>query len=162
MPLIAEDGTGINGANSFATRAEIISYAAARGVVIADDEASDKFGIEAMDFLNAKCWAGEQVFEATPFPRKGIVEGDLADDYVYSIPLKIKQAQMHLAMEASKGIALLPSRSADAAIKKEKVGVIETEYFGPAGYEPDLPFVAALIASFECGQTGFGIRTFRA
>jgi hypothetical protein len=162
VALIVEDGTGVANANSFVTRAQIISYAAARGVTIADEDASDVFAIKAMDYLAIRQWCGVPAFvdQTTPWPRKGIVEGDTADDYEYTIPANIVAAQLQLALESKNGIDLLPSRSANAQVKREKVGPLETEYFGPAAYSPDLPFVAALIAPFECGQ-GFKLRTYR-
>lgn len=165
MAIIVEDGTIVADANSYATRAEYIAYAANRGVVVTDDVAADVELIKAMDFLNVQCWIGEPVDlltpQSLPWPRKGLVEGDLDDDWVYSVPRVLKNAQMQLAMYVRQGIDLMPARSADAEVKKEKIGPIETEYFEPASYMPDIPLAAAMIAPLQCGQGGFKLRTYR-
>lgn len=165
MALVIEDGSGVANANSFVTRAEFIAYAAARGVTVANEDASDVFAFNAMDWLRLNeatlCGVRAYVDQTLPYPRKGIVEGDTAPDYEYTIPAGIKEVQLQLMLEAKNGVVLTPSQSAQPQTKREKVGPIETEYFEASSYLPDLPFVAALIAPFQCGQTGFRLRTYR-
>lgn len=165
MALIIEDGTNVANANSFVTRAAFIAYAASRGVTVADEDASDVYAFQAMDYLRLMeatlCGVRAYGDQELPYPRKGIVEGDLAEDYVYGIPVGIKNTQLQLMLEAKNGVVLTPSRAANPQTKREKVGPIETEYFEAASYLPDLPFVAALLAPFQCGQTGLRLRTYR-
>ena len=99
--LVIENGTGVAGANSFVTAAEIIAYALARGVVIAPGPAVDVLAIKAMDYIAIQCFKGERAYstQSLDFPRKGLLEGDLAEAYVYSIPVGIKNAQLQLAID---------------------------------------------------------------
>lgn len=164
MTLVIEDGSNVANANSFVTREEAIAYAAGRGVTIADEDASDVYAIQAMDYLFAQSYIGEIAYEdqTLPFPRKGLIEGDDATDYVYSIPLAIKTAQLQLILDAKNGIILLPSRKAEQKVKAKKVGPIEKEYFEGLDFLPDLPYVTALLRPFLIGSGGFKLRTYRA
>ncbi len=161
MALIPEDGSNVADANSFVEAADIVAYAIARGVVITEDQATIN-GIKAMDYLYSLCFNGDLVYDdqIVPWPRKGVVEGDEGDDWVYTIPANIIRAQLQLSLDAFNGIELLPSRPADAQIKREKIGPIETEYFGPASYAPDIPFAASLLQPFLCVGS-FRLKTYR-
>lgn len=164
MALIVEDGTGVANANSYVSRASYIAYAGARGVVVADNEAADIDLINAMDYVEIQCYIGEPAGledQALSFPRKGLIAGDTAEDYTYTIPSNITKAQMQLAIYSRNGIALLPARSADAPILEEKIGPITTKYGAPS-YAPDIPLAAALLAPLQCGQGGFRLKTYRA
>lgn len=165
MALIIEDGTAVPNANSFVTRNEFIGYALARGVVVADDDAADVFAIQAMDYLRlfeaTLCGVRAYIDQNLPYPRKGLIEGDTADDYEYTIPTRVREVQLQLMLEAKNGIVLLPSRSSEPQILEEKVGPITTKYAELKDYLPDLPFVAAMLAPLQCGQNGFRLRTYR-
>lgn len=165
MALVIEDGTLVAGADSFVTRAEIIAYAAARGVTVADADASDVFAIAAMDYLWAQSFCGTLVgAQTTPFPRKGLEDGDDADDYVYSIPEAIKVAQLHLAFEAAQGKTLLAGAGAGQLLKSRKVGPMTREFFAPGegGNAATIssPLVDAMLSPYIC--SGFVLRTVRA
>lgn len=160
MPLLIEDGSNVAGANSYATRAEIIAYAAARGITIADAGASDVFAINAMDYIELKDYKGEPTYgvvtvdQPLQFPRKDITIGlvTLAEDV---IPLALVNAQCELAMQNSTGIDLMPTRAAGPSIKREKLDVIETEYFETKDFvDPFLPRVDALLKPLL--TVGFG------
>jgi hypothetical protein len=154
MPLVIEDGSNVDGANSYATRAEIIAYAALRGVTIADADASDVFGIKAMDYIESQDFKGTPTYgvvgveQFTQFPRDNISIGcvALASD---EIPVAIVQAQCEAATLVSQGIELNVNRSADdQAIKRDKTGPLETEYFEPPAYSPTTPRLDALLKPF--------------
>lgn len=167
MALVIEDGTLVAGANSLVSRAEIIAYAAARGVTIADEDASDVLAIKAMDYLWTLCYKGDPVDEAqtTPFPRMGLVDGDTADDYVHTIPAGMKNAQLQLALDAANGVSLTASASPDAELKRSKVGPIEEEFFAPGSAtldgSPPLTVANAWLAPFLCNGGGFSLKTVR-
>lgn len=164
MALVVEDGSNVAGATSFVTRAEFIAYAAARGVTVADADATDVFAFNAMDYLRMIEGKGRlkgtraYVDQNLPFPRVGIVYGD--DVEPYSIPQGIKDAQLQLMLEAKNGIALTPSQSNEQQVSREKVGPLETEYFSAAAYSATLPLVDALLGPF-LNQLGFGFATVR-
>jgi hypothetical protein len=157
MALIVEDGTGKDDATSFVTRAEYIAYAAARGVVVADVDASDIDLIKAVDFLLAECWRGNVTVaaQALPFPRTLYnFDGTLAypsDE----VPTPIKRAQMMLALASKSGVDLMPNFEGGASVTREKIGPIETEYSEASLYNaPSFPAVTAAIAPYTCGQGG--------
>ena len=163
MALVVEDGTGVANANSFVTEDEIIGYAAARGVTI-DPAQVEVNATKAMDYFLTLCLLGEIAYpgvQFTVYPRRGLVEGDTDPDAVLTIPAMVKLAQMQLALDAANGIALVPSRNAEPALKRRKTGPLEREYFEPTSYLPDLPLVDAMLAPLKCGQGG-RIRTYRA
>lgn len=164
MALIVEDGTGKADATSFVSRAEYIAYGAARGVTIADADASDIDLVKAIDFILTKCFRGDPTVatQALPFPRHvedyyGVLE--FADD---EVPTPIKRAQMDAGLAIRDGVSLLPNVSASSSsVKREKVGPIETEYETAMAYDaPTLPAISAALRPYECGQ-GARIRTLR-
>ncbi len=164
MALIVEDGTGKADAASFVSRAEYIAYAAARGVTIADADASDVDLVKAMDFILTKCFRGNPTVatQALPFPRNvenyyGALE--FPND---AVPLPIKRAQLDAALAIHSGVDLTPNVSASSSsVKREKVGPIETEYETAMAYDaPTLPAISAALRPYECGH-GARIRTLR-
>lgn len=74
--LVVEDGTGADpSANSYASRATIIAYAAMRGTVVADVDASDVFAIKAMDYLDQQNWIGRRAdLDSTQDPPVAVVQ----------------------------------------------------------------------------------------
>lgn len=162
MAIIVETGAIVANANSYVSRAGYIAYALARGVTVPDEDSADVDLINAMDYLNIQCYIGKLVspLQPLPWPRKGIIAGDEADDFEHTIPTNLINAQYQLALDSRSGIVLLPSRSADPQILKEKVGPIETTY-AEASFTPDLPLASALLAPLLCGQGGFKLRTYR-
>lgn len=167
MALVIEDGTLVAGANSLVSRAEIIAYAAARGVAITDDDTADVLAIKAMDYLWSLCYKGDLVDEAqtTPFPRSGLLDGDTVDGYAYTIPAGIKNAQLQLSLDVSNGIVLTASANPDAELKRSKVGPIEEEFFAPGSMtldgSPPLTVANAWLAPFLCNGGGFSLKTVR-
>ena len=157
MALVVEDGTGLANATSFVTRAEYIAFAAARGVVVADDDAADVQLIKAMDFLATRCYRGDPVKgdQGLFFPRRAEnFDGSLAFPDT-EVPAGLKRGQMFAALAVKEGVNLSPNFAGGAAIKREKVGPIETEYEAAMTYDaPSLPAVDAAISAYECGQGG--------
>lgn len=168
MALVIEDGTIVAGANSFVTRAEIITYASARGIALEDDDTTDILAIKAMDYLWAQCFKGEpvSVAQTLPYPRAGLTAGDTAPDFEHQIPNGIKQAQLQLALDAHAGVILTASANPAAALKKTKVGPIEREFFEPGSMtldgSPPLTVANAWLAPFLCNAGGFSLKTVRA
>lgn len=167
MALVIEDGTLVANANSFATRAEIIAYAAERGVTIPNDETADQKAIAAMDFLWAQPLLGSLVDDeqTTPFPRMGLVDGDEdVEAWEYTIPPGVKRAQMQLALDAHNGVTLTASGPAEAAVKMKKAGPVEKEFFeapDPSG-NARVTVALAFLAPFLTGGGGFGLEVVRA
>lgn len=168
MALVIEDGSQVAGANSFVTRAEIIAYAAARGVTLPDDETTDFHAVKAIDYIWSQCLKGDLVSDTqtVPFPRSGLEDGDTAEDYVYTIPAGIKNAQLQLALDSGNGINLNASANPTAELKRSKVGPIEREFFAPGVLtldgSPPLTVAKAWLAPFLCNDGGSLLKTVRA
>lgn len=165
MPLLIEDGTNVAGATSYATRVEIIAYAAARGVTIADEDATDVFAVKAMDYLERQRFKGERVndvYDGQPleWPRKCVGIG-LFQLPIDVIPHGLINAQCEAAMLISQGIDLEPNRAAEQHVKSEKVGPLETEYFGAPLIKATTPQLDALLRPLVVGS-GFAVNVIRA
>lgn len=159
MALVIEDGTIVAGANSFVTRAEVIAYAASRGVVIPDNATADVHAILAMDYLWTLCFRGDLVdpTQTTPYPR--------TPDYPDSIPQGIKNAQLQLSLDSANGIILVANANPASELKRSKIGPIEEEFFAAVsltltGTAP-LTMANAWLAPFLCPDAGL-LKTVRA
>lgn len=127
--LIIENGTIVAGAESFATAAELVAYAANFGRVIPADTPSQEALLRRaalqMDALN---WKGRAVNrdQALVWPRFNVCRNGwvLPSN---TIPAQIKAGQMALATEIHAD-DLSPPEQRLGAISREKVGPLETEY----------------------------------
>jgi len=163
MALIIEDGTIVANANSYATVAEAQLFAEARGIdVLADDDVCEQKLLLAMDYLETvePQLQGYRVDteQTLAFPRQAVRINDLLFPYT-SIPSQIKKAQILLAIEAAKGVDLMPTidSASSARVKREKVGPLETEYDNsvPVGIV-SFPQVDALLSVLYGTASGFG------
>jgi hypothetical protein len=122
MPLIIEDGTSVEGANSYITVDELRTFALDRGVAFPAAPSSGvdpaiaiftPYLIRATDYLQSRAYeyAGYPSFpglQALAFPRVSYVCGQ----QVPLIPLALKNAQAQLVLEQMNGIVLMPSQAA--------------------------------------------------
>jgi len=158
MALTVEDGSIVDGADSFVTLADFVAFAAGRGVVIEDEEAAEVHLRKAAFFLVTKegCFDGRRVSpdQTLPYPRAGAVlyGFEIAST---AIPDIVKQAQMEYALAAVGGVELFPNETG-AFVRREKVGPLETEYWGQDGPNARVivPAADALI-DVLCGNAGF-------
>lgn len=172
MALIVEDGTGsVLEADAYDTAANVIAYAAKRGVTV-EPATAETLIYKAMDYLATfeTQWAGYRTFALQPlaFPRYGIFHNGRYFDRA-AIPTLLKAALAQLVIYQTQGLNLTPSSSAqEAFVTKEKVDVIETTYSEAVRIAqlnsgvslPDMPLVAALLAPLLDGG-GFTLRTRR-
>lgn len=134
MPLIIEDGSLSEPyASSFVTRAEYITYAATKGIIIPDSPAADVELVKAAEFIASKesRLKGTKVSrdQPLPYPRSGVK----IDNWSWSndeIPRQVILCQLALALDVHAGIDLYnPPQSGSIGIKREKVdGAVEVEY----------------------------------
>lgn len=112
MAFVVEDGTGVAGANSYASVAYADAYFLDRNVVAwaaATQQAKEGALIRATDYINSLpvLWAGEQTYahQELAFPRgKGVT----------TLPDRLRRATALYALRALKG-SLLPDPVADAS-----------------------------------------------
>lgn len=172
MPLIVEDGSNVDGANSFVSREDVIAYAEERGIVLTDDITTDVLAIKAMDWIIGRpCLKGVPAYtpQSLPFPRKGLVKGDLAPGYDYTIPSGVVRCQLQLCLDVFNGVDLMPTIEATASnasrVQSEKLGPLSTTYFDSTSSTsitaPLLPIAQAAIGPYLCAGAG-PLRTYRA
>lgn len=144
MALVIEDGSQIENADSYLTTADAQTLLTARGK---STTVTDALMYQAMDILNGLSYAGFRTApttQALPFPRSNIY---LSDDRILAsdeIPQELKNAQSWLVYYIDAGSD--PTSVTEYGVKKEKVDVLEVEYFDTAGGKvavslSDLPLV---------------------
>jgi hypothetical protein len=145
MTLIIENGTIVAGANSFATAAELATYAADYGLTVPDDsDELERLLRRAALQMAALSWKGSLVEYDQPlaWPRVGVTVGTSAG-MVYGnrrrefeesgdvpsnvIPAAIKMGQMALAAEIHAD-DLVPAETKQGAVVSETVGPISVTY----------------------------------
>lgn len=163
MALIVEDGSIVENANSYVSVEEARTYASERNYSLpalpeeGQNDALEALLIKAVDFLEGQRakYQGEKVssLQALQFPRYNVyIDGFPLDENV--IPRILKAAQIELAVAAFAGISLQPTRSG-AAIKRKKLGPLETEYAEGSTFRPIITAVESLLAPLlNCGHTG--------
>lgn len=166
MTLVIEDGTGLADATSFASRAELIAFAAARGITLADSDATDVNLVLAMDYLATRDFVGEPVVatQGTPFPRTLYVNA-VSEDLVFpndSVPAAIKRAQLMLALASSQGVKLLDQRSAGRELKSRDVGPLKRTYADSSLSHAEIAGLAELLTPFMVAEGSFSLSVVRA
>lgn len=153
MPLIVEDGTGLEDANSYLSLASARDLASMRGITLnADDAELTSQLIQAADRLTSYegRFTGERVNgdQGLSYPRKYAFRycKPLSET---AIPKELKLAQITLADYIESGYSLWASPVVEGVIR-EKVGPIETEYSaavvdGAAIGNPDFAQIEAIL-----------------
>lgn len=137
MALIIEDGTIVAGAQSYVSASDATAYHTARGNTAwtGTDAVKEAALLKAAAYLDGyyrSRWRGVKLdflVQSLEWPRVNFYQ-DLKDNvylnYSTGIPQRLKDAQSELALIALSS-ELAPSMS--TGIKREKVDVLETEYF---------------------------------
>lgn len=167
MALTIEDGTGKADADSYATAAELVTYAASYGVSIpATTDAQEVLLRRAAVAMNAMPWKGSRAVsgQALAWPRADVVaHGELlASD---AIPREVLYGQMALAAEIM-GYDAAPPAEARGPVIREKVDVLEVQFAEVSNAGKVLPVGAdapskALFADYLQGR-GWNLRAVRA
>ena len=134
--LITETGAGLADAESYASVAAADARCASLGLTawaVLDEGAKEIALRRATQFMATyrTRWAGRRVHQqqALDWPRYNVA----VDGFVLpstSVPLDVVNACIDLAVRAGRGEDLLPDLNTGSnAIKKDKTGPLETEYF---------------------------------
>ena len=134
--LITETGAGLADAESYASVAAADARCASLGLTawaVLDEGAKEIALRRATQFMATyrTRWAGRRVHQqqALDWPRYNVA----VDGFVLpstSVPLDVVNACIDLAVRAGRGEDLLPDLDTGSnAIKKDKTGPLETEYF---------------------------------
>lgn len=137
MALIVEDGSIVEGANSYVSIADFRAYATARGVELsADDAEVETILIKAMDYLEsfADRFKGCLVDRDQPlsWPREDVV----IENWSWSsteIPRQVISAQLALGIEIANGEDPFNPPAAELPVTRERVeDAVEVEYANPS------------------------------
>ena len=137
MTLIIEDGTGKSNSNTYASDAEYVAYAAARGRTIATSAANREIQlIKSMDYIEGhrakfKGTKNTQA-QALQWPRYNVY----IDTYYIDadeIPQDLKDAQMEAAIFINSDEILKTGTIQN--VSREKLDKLEVAYFSGGSYE---------------------------
>jgi hypothetical protein len=161
--LTIETGSGVPGANSYATVDQLEAYAALRGITLpATDAEKEVLLIRAMDYIEVEIgphFMGSRVSstQALAFPRHDVwYEGYLL--LYNAIPSLLIEAQCDIAAN-SVGVDVLPVAvpGAKGPITQEKVGALAVSYASEgadAPSRPRFPKADALLRAITNRRTG--------
>lgn len=166
MPLTPETGTGVAGADTYATLAQARAYAEKRGLAFpSDDTAGESALILACDYLETLRWKGEKsaVANALAWPRRYVPLEDGTELASDEIPAVLINAQCQLAIESASGTDLQPTGEGREVIR-EKIDVLEVQYnpTGSGSVIPKFNKVLAMLAPLLFTGGAFGISVDRA
>ena len=130
--LIIEDGSQVSGSDSYATAAELVTFAAEYGHTIGATEASQEILLRnAMHAMEDRNWQGDRVSstQSLPWPRTGVYVDKQLLSYT-AIPRQLKYGQLNLAVEAySNDLLPVVEASAKGPIIEERVeGAVTRKY----------------------------------
>lgn len=160
MALVVEDGTAKADAESLASVAAFKAHCDARGITYGTDAEIEAQLRKGTDYLGQKYGqrlSGYRVSttQALDFPRYDMPRRDLGVSNAYyasdAVPAGVVKACIEAAIRAGSD-DLSPDLT--QAIKREKVGPIETEYQDYTNSRPSYPVIDALMAPFLAGGAG--------
>lgn len=154
--MVVEDGTGLSNANAYVSRADADVYHSERGRedwLDATEVSRDVAIIRAtqwMDGLYRHRWRGGRIkaTQALEWPRRGF---DTEGFELSGVPRRVPQAVCEAAYAIIKGVDLTPVLERGGAVKREKVGPIETEYFEGAPARATVTAVSDLLRGYLRG-----------
>jgi hypothetical protein len=131
MALIVEDGSGVAGANTYATSQDLIDYAALRGVDLSDEAvpALESALIRAMDYLEVQPFQGERyrLGQTLAWPRSNVWL-HLSLISPTAIPRELIYGQIALAMEALTNDLQPNEREKGSVIEETISGAVTVRY----------------------------------
>lgn len=128
--LIIEDGSGVALAESYATAAELVGYAAKFGVTIPAEEAAQEALLRrAALTMDGMKWKGRRAKsdQGLAWPRRD-VELDCEIKPSNYIPARIQYGQMALAAEIHQDDIDPIDKRQGAVVRKRVEGAVEVEY----------------------------------
>jgi len=146
MTLIIESGEGLPNAESYATAAELVSYAANYGVAVpGTEQAQEALLRRAAMQMQVMGWKGRKASaaQALAWPRADVeLDGEVLPSTY--IPARIQYGQMALAAEIHADDIDPPAQRQGAVIRERVEGAVDVQYAeNKSGYllpaAPDRP-----------------------
>lgn len=130
MSLIIEDGTGKPDAESFASAADYVAYAAKFGLTVPATEAEQEANLRnAALQMQTMTWKGCRAHpdQALSWPRKGVeVDGEILPSTY--IPARIQYGQMALAAEIYQDQIDPPEQRQGPVVRERVEGAVDVQY----------------------------------
>jgi hypothetical protein len=154
MAIVVEDGTGVDGAESYVTVAEFKAYAIANGLSghdasDTDIEAALRRATRYIDNYYRPRWPGSRTYgrdQDLAWPRTDVLDGEgeeIPDD---EIPDELKTAVYSVtSREIAAPGGMMPDITTDAAVIEETVGPITVKYAEGREPQPTYPAVDAIL-----------------
>lgn len=160
MALIVEDGSGKTDSNSYATVAELDSYASLRGITLtaADDSAKEVLLIKAMDYLESLQGSYKGIksnqYQFLQWPRYNV----WIDSYYISsdsIPKDMINAQLIAAVIVDGGGELQPTVT--PKVLSEKIDTLAVTYSDSSMNNTLYPQLTSAIGPLVDGGMGLSV-----
>jgi hypothetical protein len=172
VPLIVEDGTGLPTADSYVDRTTAVArvtalYGAADPFVAATGDEQDADLRRAFRWIASEYrgrFKGQKLTraQAGDYPREGATDGDGFEIASDEIPAELIDAQIEAARLLRGGTDLDGVLERGGAIKREKVGPLETEYADGATGETITPTLDGILAGLlDGGTSSMQVRLYR-
>lgn len=158
--IVVEDGTGKTDSNSYASEAQLSTYAADRNVTVTGTAAV--LLVTAMDYIEQQPFKGNKNTkeQALQWPRFSVWIDSYSIDSD-EIPVLLLEAQMEAALAVDAGNN--PSGTVDRATKREKLDTLEVEYMdGARDQEFNRALETKLRKLLRAGTGGISAVTIRA
>jgi hypothetical protein len=160
MALIVEDGTGLSDAESYISVADADAYITAYkgtnatwdSAATADKEVAARVATQYLDITYD--WIGdkETSTQALDWPRVNAY--DETGTAIDGVPSNVEDATAELMFLHVTGTTLITNTTKADYAKREKVDVIEIEYFEGASVQQSFPVVSRLLSdlAYQSGQ----------
>lgn len=142
MALTVEDGTGLTAADSYGTEADASTYVSGRyGAAdafavgtAAQQEQWLRLAAQQLDLDYGSRLKGTRklVGQGLLWPRKDVVDNEGYEVDNSSVPTRVKYSQFEYARRIAAGTDPLPDLERGGSVRRQKVDVIEVEYFEKA------------------------------
>lgn len=139
--------------------ADLIAFAIARGVTL-DTTAAAVALQKSTDYLNGLCWIGTKTLagQRDAWPRTDDDGTDLG------LPDVVADAAYRLAMDASKGVDLMPTFAGKQVLRERVEGAVDMTYAESTLYNgPVFPWLDGMIGEYlKCEEaSGINFPVFR-
>jgi len=136
--LVKETGSGVTGANTYATLGTVSAYCTNHGVTTwasLASEAQKAAILRAMNYMESRNWKGwkDNQYNSLEWPRAGVVDRNNYGIPSTDIPEQVKDALAEAAhREGDNANTMQKDLARGGKTKFEKIGPLETEYFSSA------------------------------
>lgn len=158
--IIVEDGTGKTNANSYVDEAFANEYAASVGITLSGNlEVNLLKAAEYLDGFSSR-FQGHKKSKAQSmqWPRNLVFENGSISVANTIVPVDIKKAQVQIAASLGDGVEVYEDIDR-MQVKKEKVDVLETEYFENEAGEKILGYANRTLKKFFIENSGYRLTT---